>query len=90
MLSPTKPDDDVASNFSTKTIIQLTKENGQSKNILGLLDTSAIGKVGAFIKCDTLNSILHEIEQVDGQIQGRYATEMAKEVVTFDIKLPEI
>eukprot|EP00957_Ditylum_brightwellii_P185415 14118399-Ditylum_brightwellii.AAC.1 len=63
---------------------------GHTKCILGLLDTGAIGKVGAFIKRDALRSIPHTTERVNGKIQGRYATESAMEVATFDIKLPEL
>eukprot|EP00957_Ditylum_brightwellii_P134012 10217741-Ditylum_brightwellii.AAC.1 len=63
-----------------------TKE-GHSKNVLGLLDTGAIGKVGAFIKRDALRSIPHTTKRVNGKIQGQYATKSAMEVATFDIKL---
>eukprot|EP00957_Ditylum_brightwellii_P013662 1029781-Ditylum_brightwellii.AAC.1 len=79
-----------ADNLSTKTIVELKTDDGQCKNILGLLDTGAIGSVGAFIKRDTLSSVPHTIKHVNGKIQGRYATESAKEVATFEIKLPEL
>eukprot|EP00957_Ditylum_brightwellii_P028105 2121771-Ditylum_brightwellii.AAC.1 len=60
------------------------------KNILGLLDTGAIGKIGNFIKCGALVSILRNVEHIDCRIQGQYATETVKEVATFEIKLPEL
>eukprot|EP00957_Ditylum_brightwellii_P006672 506863-Ditylum_brightwellii.AAC.1 len=79
-----------ADNLSTKTIIEMTTTDGSKKNILGLLDTGAIGKIGAFIKRDALVSIPHTIKQVGGRIQGRYAVETSKEVATFNIKLPKL
>eukprot|EP00957_Ditylum_brightwellii_P171634 13067263-Ditylum_brightwellii.AAC.1 len=60
----------VADNLSTETIIEMTTTDGGKKNILGLLDTGAISKIGAFIKRDALTSIPHTIRQVDGRIQG--------------------
>eukprot|EP00957_Ditylum_brightwellii_P199777 15229294-Ditylum_brightwellii.AAC.1 len=66
-----------------------TKE-GHTENVLGLLDTGAIGTVGAFIKRDALCSIPHTTKRVNDKIQGRYATKSAMEVATFDIKLPEL
>eukprot|EP00957_Ditylum_brightwellii_P126898 9673329-Ditylum_brightwellii.AAC.1 len=81
---------DVTDNLSTKTIIKMTTNEGHMKNILSLLNIGAIGKIGAFIKHDALKSIPHTIKHIDGKIQGCYATEDAKEVATFDIKLPEL
>eukprot|EP00957_Ditylum_brightwellii_P028156 2126042-Ditylum_brightwellii.AAC.1 len=68
----------------------MTATDGSKKNILRLLDTGAIGKIGAFIKRDALTSIPHTIQQVDGRIQGRYTVETSREVATFNIKLPEL
>eukprot|EP00957_Ditylum_brightwellii_P127915 9754945-Ditylum_brightwellii.AAC.1 len=42
--------DDLANNLSTETIIEMKTETGTAKNVLGLLDTGALGKVGAFVK----------------------------------------
>eukprot|EP00957_Ditylum_brightwellii_P159074 12106900-Ditylum_brightwellii.AAC.1 len=64
--------------------------NGHKKNIVRLLDTGAIGKIGALIKRNALASILHTIQQVDGRNQGQYALETSKEVATFNIKLPKL
>eukprot|EP00957_Ditylum_brightwellii_P024692 1865667-Ditylum_brightwellii.AAC.1 len=47
-------DSTVADNLSTETIIEMTTTDGGKKNILGLRDTGAIGKIGAFIKRDAL------------------------------------
>eukprot|EP00957_Ditylum_brightwellii_P020298 1531820-Ditylum_brightwellii.AAC.1 len=82
--------DITADNLSTETIVELKTNDGQRKNILGLLDTGAIGSVGAFIKRDTLSSIPHTIKQVNGKIQCCYASESAKDVAMFDIKLLEL
>eukprot|EP00957_Ditylum_brightwellii_P163750 12466406-Ditylum_brightwellii.AAC.2 len=60
----------VADNLSTETIIKMTTKQGYKKNILGLLDTDVLRKVGAFIKRDALKSIPHTVECVDGKIQG--------------------
>eukprot|EP00957_Ditylum_brightwellii_P028302 2137901-Ditylum_brightwellii.AAC.1 len=79
-----------ADNLSTKTIIEMTTSDGSKKNILGLLDTGAIGKIGAFIKRNALASIPHTIQSVDRRIQGQYTVETSKEVATFDTKLPEL
>eukprot|EP00957_Ditylum_brightwellii_P193161 14708130-Ditylum_brightwellii.AAC.1 len=87
-ITPAK--DITADNLSTQTIIELKTNDGQRKNILGLLDTGAISSVSAFIKRDALTSVPHIIKRVNGKIQGRYASESAKEVAMFDIKLPEL
>eukprot|EP00957_Ditylum_brightwellii_P118453 9034382-Ditylum_brightwellii.AAC.1 len=42
------PEDSDDSNLCTETIVKLTDEKGQWAQILALLDTGAIGKVGAF------------------------------------------
>eukprot|EP00957_Ditylum_brightwellii_P143525 10934649-Ditylum_brightwellii.AAC.1 len=71
-------------------IIKITTTDGHKKNILSLLDTRAIRKICTFIKCDALTLVLHSIECIGRKLQGQYVTEMAKEVATFEIKLPEL
>ena len=48
-VTPQSSSDDLADNLSTETIIEMKTNLGTTKNVLGLLDTGALGKVGAFI-----------------------------------------
>eukprot|EP00957_Ditylum_brightwellii_P106102 8093301-Ditylum_brightwellii.AAC.1 len=73
-------DSNIVDNLSTETIVELKTSDGWCKNILGLLNMGAISSFGAFIKRDALASIPHTIEQVNGRIQGRYASKKANEV----------
>eukprot|EP00957_Ditylum_brightwellii_P039946 3023933-Ditylum_brightwellii.AAC.1 len=47
---PIDDDKSTSNNISTETAIQLRDSDGSPRNLLGLLETGTIGKVGVFIK----------------------------------------
>eukprot|EP00957_Ditylum_brightwellii_P193636 14745388-Ditylum_brightwellii.AAC.1 len=86
--NPPSPDID-DSDLCTKTIAELTNTEGKHPQILTLLDTGAIGKVGAFIKRDALHNVPHTISKCTDCIQGCYSTAESSKIAIFLVKIPE-
>eukprot|EP00957_Ditylum_brightwellii_P046609 3536401-Ditylum_brightwellii.AAC.1 len=63
---PIAPHDIDDGDLCTKTIVELSADDGNKSRLLCLFDTGASGKVGAFIKRSALANIPHTINETNG------------------------
>jgi hypothetical protein len=54
--------------------------------LLGLLDT---GATGIFVKREAFKGIVHQVEQVNFKVKGRFSHPQLKEIAIFDMILPD-